>query len=124
MENREENRVELGRRGEEAAVRYLKREGFQVVERGYRFNRGEIDIVAYEGATLVFIEVKTRTDPTLGYPEEAVTPAKRRQIRRVAQGFLTEREAILNDPPCRFDVIAVEFLEDDCPLIRHFRDAF
>ena len=73
---------------------------------------------------MVFIEVKTRTDPSYGFPEEAVTPSKRRQIRRIAQGYLAENENELKDPPCRFDVIAVEFLEEDRPLIRHFRDAF
>ena len=123
MENHDETRIELGRRGEETAVRYLSKEGYCLVERGYRFSRGEIDIIAYDGPTLVFVEVKTRTDPDRGFPEEAVTPAKRRQIRRVALGYLLEHKE-LDDPPCRFDVIAVEFFADGHPLVRHFRDAF
>jgi len=94
-----------------------------LIARGYRFFRGEIDVIAREGPTLVFIEVKTRTDPGRGFPEEAVTPAKRRQIRRVAQGYLLEHPEEF-DAPCRFDVLAVEFEDGDQPLVRHFRDAF
>ncbi len=96
---------------------------FRVVERGFRFGRGEIDVIARDGPTLVFVEVKTRTDPDLGFPEEAVTPSKRRQIRKVALGYLLEHPDLF-DVPCRFDVVAVEFRSDNPPLIRHFRDAF
>lgn len=94
-----------------------------MIERGYRFSRGEIDVIAYDGPTLVFLEVKTRTDPDRGFPEEAVTWSKRRQIRRVALGYLAEHPELF-DVPCRFDVIAVEFWGDARPMVRHFRNAF
>ncbi|HQF99158.1 MAG TPA: YraN family protein [Candidatus Aminicenantes bacterium] len=96
---------------------------FRIVERGYRYGRGEIDIIARDGPVLVFIEVKTRTDPHLGYPEEAVTPAKRRQIRKIARSYLYEHPETAG-LPCRFDVLAVEFQEDGRPIVRHIRDAF
>ncbi|MHB8055522.1 MAG: YraN family protein [Candidatus Aminicenantales bacterium] len=122
LEKSSETRIELGRRGEEAAVRYLLGEGFQIISRGYRFGRGEIDVIARDGPILVFLEVKTRTDPDRGFPEEAVTPGKRRQIRKIALGYLIENPEFIENP-CRFDVLAVEF-EDGHPLVRHIRDAF
>jgi len=94
------------------------------MERGFRFGRGEIDIIAYDGPVLVFIEVKSRTEPGHGLPEEAVTPGKRRQLRRIAIGYLA-KHAELFDVPCRFDVVAVEFGDGGHPpLLRHFRNAF
>ena len=122
MEGRQNRRLELGRRGEEAAVRWLKRRGFRVVERGYRRLRGEIDIIARDGETLVFIEVKTRAGSAFGSPEESVTPGKASQIRKIAQAYLVDRG--LGDPPCRFDVLAVEAGVDGALTIRHIPDAF
>ena len=122
MESPQKDRLGLGRSGEEAAVRFLKQRGFKIVERGFRWLRGEIDIIAYDRATLVFVEVKTRADRTFGFPEESVTPAKQSQIRKIAQGYLVRHR--LEETPCRFDVISVTIEGDRHFTIRHLEDAF
>ncbi|MBM3284778.1 MAG: YraN family protein, partial [Candidatus Aminicenantes bacterium] len=81
----------LGRSGEQAAIDYLKSKKYSIVERGFRFHRGEIDIIAYDKNTLVFVEVKTRQSREFGLPEESVTPAKQAQLRRLAEAYLTVR---------------------------------
>lgn len=112
----------LGLRGEDLALSHLKRFGYRIVGQGYRKLRGEIDIVAYDGETLVFVEVKTRTGTEFGSPEESVTPGKQRQIRRIALAFLTERN--LGDVDCRFDVVSILFDECGKWTLTHFKDAF
>lgn len=112
----------LGRSGEDAAVAYLKRKKFLVVERGFRFHRGEIDIIAYDGDSLVFIEVKTRRDKMFGLPEESVTPAKQAQLRRVAEAYLMLNN--LCQVPCRFDILSVSYDENKGYTIRHLENAF
>ncbi len=112
----------LGRRGEEIALEYFRRKGYKIIERGFRLFRGEIDIIGYDGPTLVFIEVKTRATTEFGLPEEAVTPAKQGQIRKIARGFLVERE--LGEPDCRFDVLAILVPGEGDPVITHFESAF
>jgi len=112
----------LGRSGESAAVAYLKRKKFSVVERGFRFHRGEIDIIAYDRDTLVFIEVKTRRDKIFGLPEEAVTLAKQTQLRRVAEAYLMVNN--LGHVPCRFDILSVSYDEKEGYKISHLENAF
>ncbi len=112
----------LGRQGEDIAREYLSQQGLRIVERGFRFGRGEIDIIGYEQDTLVFVEVKARRPGSTSDPEEAVTPAKQRQIRRIAQAYLFLRG--LEDIPCRFDVLALEVGAQGNIRIRHHRDAF
>lgn len=113
---------ELGRAGEDIACEHLRKKGYEIVERGFRLFRGEIDVVARDGGTLVFVEVKTRADESHGRPEESVTPGKQRQIRRIAQGYLLKNS--LGEVPCRFDVVAILLRgPDDCRL-EHFVDAF
>lgn len=121
-EDRYDEARALGRRGEEIALEYFRGKGYRIVEQGFRLFRGEIDIVAYDGPTLVFIEVKTRATTEFGLPEEAVTPAKQSQIRKIARGFLVERD--LGEPDCRFDVLAVVAPEEGDPVITHFESAF
>ncbi len=121
-EDRYDEAHALGRRGEEIALRYFRRKGYRIVERGFRLFRGEIDIIAHDGPTLVFIEVKTRATTEFGLPEEAVTPAKQNQIRKIARGFLVERG--LGEPDCRFDVLAVLVPEEGDPVVTHFESAF
>ena len=84
--------------------------------------RGEIDIIAYDKKTLVFIEVKTRKSQKYGRPEESVTPSKQKQIRRVAEGFLAKKN--LCDMECRFDVLSLLFDKKDQCAITHIRNAF
>jgi putative endonuclease len=122
MEDRQDGRRRLGLRGEEEAARFLAGRGFRLIEHGYRALRGEIDLIAWDGKTLVFIEVKTRTGPDCGPPEESVTASKQRQIRRIAEAYLSDRG--LGSPFCRFDVVAVDAAPDGSLAIRHLRDAF
>lgn len=112
----------LGRSGEAAAVRYLKGKKYRILERGFRFHRGEIDIIARDGETLVFIEVKTRQRTRFGQPEEAVTPAKQTQLRRLAEAYLTIKN--LRGLACRFDIISLVADAEAGYKIQHFQDAF
>ncbi len=113
----------LGRAGEEIALAFLtKIKKFKVVERSFRLHRGEIDIIGWDRGTLVFVEVKTRTGDAFGRPEESVTPAKQKQVRKLAQGYLLMRR--LGEVNCRFDVISVRIGSGIRPKIDHFPDAF
>src|SRR3954468_5252024 len=82
----------LGRRGEDAAARYLKKLGYVIVARGHRDNIGEIDLVAVDGRTVVFIEVKTRTTHDAGHPADAVDEAKQRRLTRLALSYLKRHD--------------------------------
>jgi len=116
-------RQELGRRGEAAARAYLARRGVRILVENYTCAAGEIDLVGRDRETLVFFEVKTRTSQAFGAPQLAVHWQKQRQIVRAAQWFLSERH--LGDPACRFDVLAVSFLDEEAPPRIHWvRDAF
>jgi putative endonuclease len=107
--------------GESLAVQHLQKEGLAILERNYRFERGEIDIVAQEGDELVFVEVKARSTRLFGSPEEAVTERKQEQIRKVAEGYLYEHA--FEHRPCRFDVVAIIF-EHGKAHIDHMKNAF
>jgi putative endonuclease len=111
----------LGDTGERAAAEYLEGKGYRVLHRNYRFGRGEIDLIARKGGTIVFVEVKTRSTDSYGEPEEAVTPAKVRQIRRIASAWLAQRR--IGECDCRFDVIAV-LSEGGRLTVRHTEDIF
>jgi putative endonuclease len=112
----------LGRIGEDLACDALRKKGYEIIDRGYRLFRGELDIIARDGRTLVFVEVKTRADESFGRPEEAVTPAKQRQVRRIARGYLLEHPC--GEAGCRFDVISVLYRGPDDVRLEHFIDAF
>ena len=112
----------LGKLGEEIAQRYLRKKKFKIVQRGYRLYRGEIDLIALDGKTLVFIEVKTRSPEALGLPEESVDIRKQRQIRKIAEGYLAING--IEDMECRFDVISVAFDEKGTHSLAHYKDAF
>src|SRR5580693_1745621 len=91
----------LGKTGEDLACRELERRGYAIVARRYRRRAGELDIVARDGSTLVFVEVKARSGRAFGAGAEAVTLLKRRRIARVAMEYMTRNH--LADCPCRFD---------------------
>lgn len=114
--------LDLGRAGERAASAYLRAKRFKIVETGWRFGRGEIDIIALDGPVLVFVEVKTRQSRAFGCPEEAVTAAKQRQLRKIAQAYLVRRR--IGNVPCRFDVVAIEAAPPGRPVFRHIMNAF
>lgn len=103
-----DRRSELGRLGEQLATEHLIRRGFQIVERNYRTRWGELDIVAFDGQTLAFCEVKTRRAPADGAsPLEAVRPLKRSRVRRMAGSWLVERTERPSAQQLRFDAIGV-----------------
>ncbi|MBN2477199.1 MAG: YraN family protein [Pirellulales bacterium] len=114
----------LGRRGEAAAARFLKRRGYRIVARGQRLRGGEIDIVAVApNRTIVFVEVKTRETDQLGHPAEAVNAAKQRRLTRLAVTYLKCRGLL--EYASRFDVIAVIWPKGKWfPRIEHFENAF
>jgi putative endonuclease len=95
----------LGSAGEAAAERWLRSHGFEIVARGFRARCGEIDLIARDGAQVVFVEVKTRTSDAFGRPSEAVNAQKRRRIARVASSFLVRSG--WTETACRFDVVEV-----------------
>lgn len=95
----------LGRFGESYAVSYLSRKHFVILERNFRAGYGEIDIIAYDADTLVFVEVKTRTSLTFGSPKAAVTPMKLREIIKTAQYYMLTHPA--KPKQIRVDVIAI-----------------
>ncbi len=110
----------LGDRGEREAARHLRRQGLRVLRRGYRTPQGEIDLIARDGGTLVFVEVKARRR---GKPAEAVTPEKQRRLTLAALHFLKGHSLL--EQPCRFDVVAVVWPDGrQAPEIEHIRDAF
>jgi putative endonuclease len=113
---------QLGRFGEAVGARFLKRLGYRIVARNYSCPAGEIDLVALDARSLVFVEVKTRRDDTVAQPEDAVDAPKRRQLTAAARYYLLQSRC--QDWPARFDVLAV-LLRDGCkPRVEHFVDAF
>jgi putative endonuclease len=99
-------RSALGQWGEETAARYLIGKGYQILDRNWHCAAGELDLVAQDGDTWVFVEVKARRQRAFGLPEESVTPAKRRKLQRAAWAYLETRQAL--DDAWRLDVIAIE----------------
>jgi putative endonuclease len=110
----------LGDRGERAASCYLRAKKFRILTRGYRTQFGEIDLIARDGDTLVFVEVKTRRQ---GEPALAVTLEKQRRITLAALHFL-KRQGML-EQRCRFDVVTIVWPDDRRePIIEHYPNAF
>ena len=115
-------RQSLGRHGEELACRELQRRGYDIVARRFRTRFGEIDIVARDGPTLVFVEVKTRRTAAFGGPTAAVNAAKQRRLVNMARSFLIGLGG--PPPPCRFDVVGVTAGPGRPPVLEVVRDAF
>jgi putative endonuclease len=101
------DRIGLGKAGEDVACRELQRQGYAILARRYRTRYGEIDIVARDGPTVVFVEVKARTSDRYGDPAEAVTLHKQARVTAMAEDFVSRRG--LTGAPCRFDVVAIRF---------------
>ena len=115
------NRRSQGKAGEDLAAHFLEQSGLKILERNFRFERGEIDLIAEEGEELVFVEVKARRSNAFGAPEDAVTEKKQEQVHAVAEGYLFIHD--IDDRPCRFDIVAIEYRKGTAE-IRHIRDAF
>jgi putative endonuclease len=117
------DRQSCGKAGEDVACDELRRRGYAILARRYRTRVGELDIVARDGDTLVFIEVKARRSLAFGAPEEAVTWRKQRKLQTMASDFLARSR--LMDVPCRFDVVAVSFpTAAGSPRVEVFQQAF
>ena len=121
-----ENPVNNGRRqtgesGELIAVKFLKKNGYKIIERNYRCKLGEIDIIAQDNRVLAFIEVKARRTDDFGGPKWAVTPRKQRKISMVALNYLKETEQMAKK--ARFDVVAIRLLPE-APDVEIIKNAF
>lgn len=126
LEARKQESRQTGIRGETYAYWYLRRHGYVFVARNYtpRSAKGELDLVGYDGPTLAFVEVRTRTvrDDLSALPELSVTPGKQHLLVRTAQRFLAERH--VRECPCRFDVLAIDNSPGQPPVVRLHKDAF
>lgn len=117
------DRQALGRWGEDLAVRHLQALGWQVLDRNWRCREGELDVVARDGGSLVFVEVKARSGLGYGEPAEAVSPAKARRIRVLAARWLAEPDRPEGWWDLRFDVVSV-LRTEGLPELLHLRAAF
>jgi putative endonuclease len=113
--------VILGKTGEDLACAELERRGYAILARRYRRRGGEIDIIARDGQTMVFVEVKAREGHDFGEAAEAITAFKRRRITRLAADYMARRRC--RDCPCRFDVVSIHF-DSGRPRIEVFQNAF
>lgn len=115
--------LSLGALGEQVAAKYLRRLGYKIVARSQRSRLGEIDLIAVDGRTVVFVEVKTRASHSAGHPAEAIDADKQRRLTRAALGYL-KRHGLL-EHRARFDVIAITWPDGGGqPAIEHVIDAF
>ena len=114
-------RLELGKTGEDLACVELERRGYAIVARRHRCRGGELDIVARDGPTLVFVEVKARNGYRFGVAAEAVTVHKQRRIVRLALEYVMRHH--LTSCPCRFDVVSIH-IDAGRPTIDVFQNAF
>jgi putative endonuclease len=113
----------LGARGERAAERHLRRLGYKIVARRDRGRLGELDLVAVDGRTIVFVEVKTRASHDAGHPAEAVGAEKQARLTRLALGYLKRHDLL--EHRARFDVIAITWpASARKPTIEHIKSAF
>jgi putative endonuclease len=115
-------RQQLGLVGEALAARELTARGYAILERRYRTRHGEIDIVAEDEGTLVFVEVRARATDEFGSAAESVTEAKRRKVTAMAVDYLARHR--VTNRPCRFDVVAIDAALSDRPQITIFPAAF
>lgn len=113
------NTRQIGNEKENIAAKYLQDKGYFIVKKNYRVRQGEIDIVARDKSTLVFVEVKYRKNATSGHPLEAVNYKKQKQITKTAMFYMVENKITIDNTPIRFDVIGI--LGDK---IEHIENAF
>lgn len=113
----------LGQRGEDAAARYLRRQGYRILARGVDSRLGELDIIAVDDRTIVFVEVKTRSSSDAGHPIDSIDQLKQQRMTRSALAYL-KAHGLLHSA-ARFDVVAVTWPADvRQPVIEHFPNAF
>jgi putative endonuclease len=110
----------LGKLGEDIATNFLEKNNFKILERNWRYKRAELDIIAMDNKTMIFVEVKTRSDDRMGRPEEAVDTRKRGLMIKAAIAYM---HISRHDWAIRFDIIGI-VIKDDVPYIDHIQDAF
>lgn len=110
-----------GDRGEERAAEFLQARGYRILERNYRCPLGEMDLIARDGATVVFVEVKMRTSERFGPPQAAIVPSKQKRMTAIALYYLKGKGWLT--APARFDVAAVNLVEGR-ETVTLFRNAF
>lgn len=111
---------ELGKKGEELASQYLQKKSYKILERNWRYEKDEIDIIATDGLFLVIVEVKTRSTDFYGQPEEAVTRQKERFIIRATEEYIIQKDINLE---VRYDIISI-IIKNGKEAINHIEDAF
>ena len=111
---------EIGQQGEDFAAGFLENKGYKILHRNWRYSRAELDIVAMDDKTLVFVEVKTRTDTTFDRPENAVDGKKQRLMTSAAIAYMEE---IGHETAIRFDIVSV-ILRGAAFYVDHYEDAF
>ncbi|MBO6117093.1 MAG: YraN family protein [Bacteroidales bacterium] len=111
----------IGRKGEDIAAEYLESLGYRILTRNYVYCKKEIDIIARDGNTVVFVEVKERATEVFGMPYQAVTKAKQRKIIDVADNYLRRYNI---DSEARFDIISITLMPTSQPQITHIKQAF
>jgi putative endonuclease len=115
--------LSLGERGEQLAARYLRRLGYHIAAQRHRTTLGELDLVAIDGRTVVFVEVKTRRSDQAGEPHEAIDPQKQARISRLALAYLKRHDLL--ECRSRFDCIAITWPAGGVePAVEHFQSAF
>jgi len=115
------SQLEFGSKGESLAVRHLKKQGYKILKQNYRTKIGEIDIIAKDKETIVFVEVKSRRSDHFGNPKWAITPRKQRKISMVALWYLKATRQ--NHQKARFDVVAI-WVKKDKTNIEIVKNAF
>ncbi len=116
-----ENHIDLGRRGEDAAARFLQMRGFEVIERNWTCPMGEADIIAQDDDGLHFVEVKTRRSENKGFPADAVDARKRAKYERIAEAYLQDHHP--DEGPISFDVISILANGDHTAFLKFHRNA-
>lgn len=111
---------EFGKKGEEKATEFLRKEGYTILERNWRFGKDEIDIIAQDKNELVIVEVKTRSTEFFGYPEDFITKAKMQRLVRTAAEYIDMKNI---DMECRYDFISIVMNKKKME-VRHIKDAF
>ena len=118
----EDHRQSLGKLGENLACDALARRGYAIIARRYRTRLGEIDIIARDGDTTVFVEVKTRAGDDFGGAAVAVTAWKRRRVTLMAMDYVARHR--LEHTPCRFDVVTIDVIDGKPPRVEIYEHAF
>jgi putative endonuclease len=113
---------EIGKKGESIAAGYLSENGYEIIEKNYKYGKGEIDIIAGRDDVLVFVEVKTRQNLEFGPPELAVNLQKQRQIKKIAKAYLYKNQ--ISNLDCRIDLIAIVYKDSNDYTLNHIQNAF